>query len=116
MTRHPYGETVIRLRGVPVTDPYSNEETTLDWSTPSELPIDFVAVAPGTPVEPILNARDSVISDFDLYFDPGADITAADRVTVRGLEYLVIGNLADWRNPFTGENPGLVLQVKRVDG
>lgn len=114
--RHPFGETVTRLRATAVTDPYSGEATDLSWDAPAELAIPGWAVEPRPSSEPTQDARNSVVSGYTLYGDPGADITSADRVRVRGEVFEVEGDVAVWRNPFNGANPGVVIQTKRVDG
>lgn len=114
--RHPFGETVTRVRAASVVDPYSQESTGADWSNTSTLDIDGVAVEPRPSSEPTQDARNSVVSGFTLYMEPGSDVLAGDRVTVRGVLYDVDGAPADWRSPFDGSNPGLVVQTKVVTG
>jgi hypothetical protein len=123
MSGYPYGETVTRLRGQPVADPYSADSLTLDFSTPTELPIDGIAVAPvasaatATESRNALNESRAAIQDgFTLYLPEGGDITSADRVRVRGGIYRVTGQPQDWVSPLTGWHPGLVINVERVIG
>lgn len=116
MVRHPFGETVERLRATAITDPYSGELTELSWDSPDELAIDYVAVEPRPSSEPLEDARNAVVSGYTLYMEYGSDITSADRVRVRGVVYEVEGEVAPWRNPFTGHTPGLVVQAYRKAG
>ena len=113
-----HGESVTRLRGTPVLDPYSGEPTGIEWDTPpGQLVIPGVGVEPRPSGEPTQDARNSTTSGFTLYGIPsGTDITPADRMRIRGVDYDVDGGAADWRNPFTGWAPGLVVQTKRVVG
>ena len=111
-----FGETVTRIRPVPVLDPYSGEVTGSTWTNAPELPIIGVAVEPRPSSEPVQDARNATVSAFTLYLPPDSDITPADRVIVRGVVYDVDGDTADWVNPFTGANPGMVIQTKRVSG
>jgi hypothetical protein len=113
---HPFGETVTRLRADALTDPYSDEETELSWDSPDELDIDGVAVAPGPSTESAETARSRLDIAFTLYLPHGADIKPLDRVVVRGTTYEVEGQAADWANPFTGAQPGTVVEVGRVAG
>lgn len=110
------GETVTRQRGVPVTDPYSDEVTDLDWTTPAELPIDGCGVADGGSLEPVQDARNAVDSDFDVILPPGSDVTSKDRLVVRGLVCEVAGRPFDWLNPLTGWQPGMIAQAKIREG
>ena len=112
-----HGETVTRLRGTPVVDPYSGQPTGLAWVTPAELAIPGVGVEPRPSGEPVADARNATTSGFTLYGIPaGTDITPADRMRVRGVVYDVDGDPATWRNPYTGWAPGYVVQTKRTAG
>lgn len=111
-----YGETVTRLRGTAVTDPYSGEATGVDWTTPLTLSIPRCGVADGGSLEPTQDARNAVESDFDVIAPYGVDVLPADRVVVRGLTCAVVGRPFDWRNPFTGWEPGTVIKAKIVEG
>lgn len=110
------GETIFRIRAITITDPYSGEETGKSWDGASETPIANVAVEPRPSTEPVQDARNAVVSGFTLYMKTGTDLTPADRVRVRGVVYDIDGEVADWRNPYTGSRPGLVVQTKRVAG
>jgi head-tail adaptor len=103
-------EMVTRLRATTTTDPYSNEDSP-DWSTPSELNI--VTLAPAEPrpsQEPVQDARNAVTSGFTLYLPEDADVTARDRMRVRGRVYDVLGDPAGWLGA------GLVVQVGATEG
>ena len=114
--RFPHGETVTRIRATPVLDPYSGEVTSLSWDVPDELNIEGVGVEPRPSTEPVQDARNAVVSAFTLYTDINPDVTPSDRIRVRGVVYDVDGEVADWRNPFTGWAAGSVIQTKRVNG
>ena len=120
MTGYPHGETVTRLRASSTPDPYSGDDVQ-DWSAPAELAI------PGVAVEPIVSRTESAVRpaeqrrlveiDFRIYVpDPAADVTAADRVRVRGHVCRVVGEPAAWRSPFTGWAPGLVVELTTTEG
>jgi hypothetical protein len=116
----PFGETVTRLRGVSVSDPYSGDTVT-DWTSPDELPVPGVAVEPTTEAATqTRNAqterRQQITTGYRLYCPPAADIAAGDRVRVRGRNHRVVGEPDDWRSPFTGWAPGLVVTLERVEG
>ena len=61
--------------------------------------------------------RSTVVSKPTLYF-PGSwpAFDARDRVRVRGVEYLIDGDPADWRSPWSAEQGGLVVTLKRAAG
>ena len=110
------GETVTRLRGVLVVDPYSGEDSVLDWETPGELDVPGCGVAAGSTDDPNLDARDAVVSDFTVYAPAGSDVEPADRVIIRGFICEVVGRPFEWRSPFTGWAPGLVVKANVVEG
>lgn len=117
MTRHPFGETVTRQRATATTDPYSAAATELSWATPDELTIDYVAVAPGASAEiPVDPGRDRLDIEYTLYLPYGADVKPLDRVVVRGRTLEVDGIPQVWQNPFTGDQPGTVVAVRKVAG
>lgn len=104
------GEVVTRLRAGSSTDPYSGQPAE-DWAAPAEQEITTLAPAEPRPSsEPVQDARNAVTSGFTLYLPTGSDVTARDRMTVRGVTYDVLGEPADW----TGA--GLVVQVGRTEG
>lgn len=111
-----HGETVTRLRATATTDPYSGEATGSDWSTPDSLDIDGCGFNPGGSSEPLQEGRNAVITRPEVYAPADADVLSGDRLVVRGLTYEVQGDPADWRSPFTGWNPGLVIALERVSG
>lgn len=112
----PYGETVTVLTAGTTTDPYSGE-TVPSWDeTPTSVDVAGVGVEPRPSGEPLQDARNQVTSGFTLYFPPGATVTPQNRVIVRGGTYDVLGEPAEWVNPFTGWNPGTVVQVERSEG
>lgn len=117
-----HGETVVRLRATTTTDPYSGEATALDWSSPESLTIAGCGIASGgsfgTPgsVETVETDRNAIVSDFDVILPHGTDVTAADRLVVRGLTCEVQGRPFEWHNPFTGWQPGLLIRAKIVEG
>lgn len=113
----PYGETVTRQRGTAVTDPYSEESTDVDWSDPEELTLQRCAVWPGDSAEPLRDAQpDLVVSDFVVAAAPGVDVIASDRLVIRGLTCQVVGRPFDWRSPFTGWQPGTIIQANVTEG
>lgn len=120
---YPYGETVTRLRGTPVPDPYSEDNTTLDWTNPAAVSYPGCAVWETGSEEPVEASRvrssadrDPVRSDFTASLPPDADITSQDRVLIRGLVCEVSGRPFVWTNPFTGWTPGMIVRAKIQEG
>lgn len=104
-------EVVTRLRATAAVDPYSGEATDESWDVPSEL--DLYTLAPAEPrpsSEPVQDARNAVVSGFTLYLPEDSDVTARDRMVVRGVTYDVLGDPAAWLGA------GMVVQVGRVEG
>jgi hypothetical protein len=113
--RFAFGEPVTRLRAGTITDPYSAADAQ-DWDAPTSLIYERCAVWPSGSAEPLSADRQSISSDVEVAFPPGADVTARDRLVIRGDTYLVAGAPYDWRSPFTDWRPGLVARANRVEG
>ncbi|MAE64152.1 MAG: hypothetical protein CMJ18_07735 [Phycisphaeraceae bacterium] len=111
-----HGETVTRLRGTAVVDPYSGEPTSTDWSAPDSLAIPGCAFNPGGSLEPVEAGRTPVVTTPEVYAPTGSDVLSGDRLVVRGLTFDVVGRPQDWRSPFTGWAPGLVIPLKLWEG
>jgi len=112
--RFAAGETVTRLRAPLVADRYGN--LVPDWDNPDRLNISDCGVAPRTSDEETEQGRQGVIVGIAVYAPAGADILPSDRVEVRGQVWEVVGEVADWRSPFTGWNPGIVVNLRRMEG
>lgn len=110
-----FGETVTVWSAGASTDPYSQEPVE-DWENPTPRFVAHVAVEPRPSSEPTQEARNAVVSGFTLYMPTGTAITAQNKVTVRGALYNVLGEPAAWVSPFTGWEPGVVVQVGRTEG
>lgn len=110
----PAGETVVRLRAEETVDRYGN--TVRDWSNADRLEIAGCGVAPRTSTEESDMGREGVIVGVSVYAPPGADIGPHDRIEARGTVWEVVGEVADWRNPYTGWHAGIVAHLRRVDG
>lgn len=112
----PHGETVTRLRAAAALDPYSNEATVLDWDDADELDIDGVAVEPVSVSEQVDDSGARLVIDARLYVPYQADVHPLDRLVVRSETFTVEGARLDWRNPYSGDTPGSVIEVRRVAG
>lgn len=110
------GETVIRERARLALDPYSNELTVLDWSTPDLLQIEGTAIAPGTSTEARQVNRAPVTTPMSIYGPPAMDVKPRDRIRARSGLWEVEGEVANWINPFTGWEPGAEFAIKKWEG
>jgi len=110
-------ETVTRIRAGAVTDPDSGDSVE-SWAPDNVTEVDIITLAPAEPrpttdgqgPEPLRDARNSVTSGFTLYLPSSADVTAKDRMRVRGDVYPVKGDPAPWLNA------GIVVQTERTEG
>lgn len=103
-------ETIVVLSATTTTDPYSGESAD-DWSTPTERSVTTLAPAEPRPSqEPTQDTRNALVSGWTLYLPVGDPITARNRVRVRGEEYPVQGQPADWMGA------GVVVQAFKTEG
>lgn len=109
-------ETVTVLRGTPVADPYGGTDTGLSWDDPARTDVEATALEPRPSSEPTQDARNSVTTGYTVYLTGQPDVTAQDRVEIRGETYQVDGAPADWRSPFSSWQPGLIVQTTQVAG
>lgn len=108
------GETVVVLAATTSTDANYNRQVE-DWSDPAQTVVDGVAVEPRDLTEAFRDGRPVVTSGFTLYFPAGTTVTSQNRVRVRGEDYAVEGDPAEWRSPFSDWAPGIVVQTRRLD-
>lgn len=109
----PFGEPVtVQARVVGSEDSHGNPiETFADPVT-----VDGCAFDPGGSVETLEPGREAVVTRPRVFVPVGTVVTARSLMTVRGLLYRVDGDPADYRNPFTGWQPGIVVNLERAEG
>lgn len=108
--------TITRLRGTPITDPYSGEVTELSWDDPESLVVAGCSVQPVTPAYAravLRQQRDGVITDYNVWVPLTADVTELDRVEWAGQVYLIPDTIQRWDFPGLGH---LVVPIRKVDG
>jgi hypothetical protein len=89
------GEDVVILTASTATDEYGN--TIEDWDNPTETTVTTIAPLEPRPVgEAFIDSRNAVTSGWTLYLPAGTEVAPRDRVRVRGEEYPVQGQPADW--------------------
>ena len=104
-------QTAVRLRGTPVTDPYSGEETGVDWSNPDRLVLPRVSVQPVAGNEVTFD-RATVVSRWWLWVPGRPDVTAYDRIEFEGESYDVDGDVLPW----PGRLAHTQVMLKRTEG
>lgn len=62
------------------------------------------------------NSQDQVVTQPTAYLPAGMVVTSLSKLTIRGQDYEVDGDPQDWRSPFTGWAPGIVVPLKRTSG
>lgn len=109
----PFGEPVkIQARVVGSEDSHGNPIETFA----PEVIVDGCAFDPGGSVEASEPGREAVVSSPRVFVPAGTLVTARSLLTVRGLLYRVDGDPAEWKNPFTGWEPGIVATLERASG
>ncbi|HMV73262.1 MAG TPA: head-tail adaptor protein [Microthrixaceae bacterium] len=103
-------ETVTILTCTTTTDRYGGAVD--DWTDPIETDVPGARFAPGSTSED-LDGRAATTQTGTVYLPPDTAVTAADRIRVRGVVYVVDGVPADWQGTRVG---GLAVNVKEVTG
>lgn len=76
-----------------------------------------VAVAPRSRWDEDNNRRVLVTAGLTAYAPPGTVIEPTHRVRLEdGTVWLVTGEPASWKSPFTGWSPGVQVELERVTG
>lgn len=109
-------ESVTVLRATKVTDPFSGEETHESWATPVTTEVDGCIVEPLQSTEPVEAGRAAVNIGYKVHMPYGTDVTERDRVVLYGDTYNVDGRPFAWKNPFTGREAMVEVQLTTVVG
>ena len=110
----PFGETV-QFKAYQEGAEDSHGNPVESWASP--VPSDGWGFDPGGSVESYGPGRDMVVTSPRLFRQSRAFLPGRrDRVIVRGREYAVDGDPADWRSPLTGWEPGIVVTLEVVSG
>ena len=109
----PHGETVVvHPLEEGGTDRYGNPVP--GWG--DDRPVHGCGVAPRVEEQDVDGNRSAVVYGFQVFAPFEVEVGPHDELTVRGVRCVVDGEIARWRTPFTGREPGAVILVKRVDG
>jgi len=105
------GETVVQhSRSVTGRDVDGN-----DVYTSTDITIEACGFAPGGSTE-LVQGQDIVTVQPMIFAPAGTIVKPIDQFTARGVLYDVDAGSNDWRSPFTGWNPGVVIKLKEVTG
>lgn len=116
MGRYLAGETVTRVRAARVHDKYNPNRPKLDWTASTDLAIDDCAIWQTGADEPVEAARTAADYDYVIDLPVGSDVTAEDRLRVRGQLCDVISEPHREHNPFTGWEPGVTAKARAREG
>lgn len=108
-----YRDSVTRLRGAKVADPYGG--TRLDWADPARsnpIPAD---------VQPVSSSEDVAVQQrvetrYRVEMSLDADITAADRLKWRSRTLEVIGDVEEWDQGARSLNHKALIARRVTDG
>lgn len=108
-------ESVVRIRPGQADDGYGG--TTASWADDDvdRLTIDGCLIAPLTEAELVVGGRQGVMVGWTVYAPDGVDVAASDRLDIRGTEFDVDGEPADWSGGWEWK-PGVVIHVRRGTG
>lgn len=110
--RHPHGETVgIRSYTGSLPDSHGNSIDT--WAAAVDYP--GCAIAPASSTESPADQSDATTTVLTVYGPPELTAKPRDLAVYRGLEWTIDGEPERWQNPFTGDNPGCVLTIRRSE-
>lgn len=113
-----YGETVTRLQPHYQGDPYGGAPQP-NWADPIRTEIPGCVVYPLGAVgdEQIDVGRPEITQQtLTVLLPPGTELDSGDRVEYRGHDFEVIGATFQFRNPFTGWQPGGQATIRRIQG
>jgi len=109
----PFGEPAIFQMAVEGDDDAFGNPT---MTFADEVTVEGCAFAPAGSQELYGVGRNQVVTNPQLFVPPGTVVTARSKVKIRGEDYKVNGRPAVWRSPFTGWEPGTVVDLEVVDG
>lgn len=82
----------------------------------TESPIADSFFGPRTSSDVDGRGRDGVTVGLNLFAPIGTDLDRTDQVKVDGELYDIDGEIAPWKHPWTGWEPGIVVALKRAEG
>lgn len=107
-------QTVLIRRAVLRVDRYGNSTAVRAWDDAVDTAVAGVSVQPVTGDE-VVDRRNAVLLRFSVFFPPGTDIQATDRVVYGGLVYEVVEDVRRWSSA-TGGVDFVRTVIRRVEG
>lgn len=95
-------------------EPDSHGNPTRAWGEPVEYAV--YGWDKPNPVEPKLAGHDRVVVDIEVFAPESIVVGPDDRMVVNGQTYDVIGEVEDWNHGPWRWRPGVVVNLRRVDG
>lgn len=78
--------------------------------------VQVFSVAPTTSSEPFQSGREAIVTGLSVLAPTSVSVGPKDRVVWNSEEYTIEGELADWtKGPFSFQ-PGIQINLKKVDG
>ena len=114
--RHRNGETVTVTRKGTATGGYDDQGYPIIGAD-TTFTVSDVGVEPAGTTEDPQSMGLWVVTGFTLYLPYGTVLLPTDRIEVRSVSgWQVVGttDASGWRNPFTGDTPGVVASVKKA--
>lgn len=112
--RNPYGVSVTVL--LETEDRHGDDTLTVDTTIGDDGVLADCAWAPATSSE-TEDGRSQVIRGRTLYPPPDSGITPHHRIRFPDNSvWRVVGDVGEWRSPFTGRAPGDEVHLERVTG
>lgn len=111
-----FHDTVTRLRAPITQDAHGNEIR--DWDNPDSTLLERLNVQPNSQDDTDTALRTSVITSWRLQSAPGVDLDleATDRVVYGGVVCEVVGEVARWSHPLTGQTHHVETTIRRRKG
>lgn len=108
----PFGETVTLVRRVKAAEP---DQFGNDVYTPTSVTVTDCVIWPRGSTEDA-QGRDTITTGVAVLMQPGTAVAGIDAVLIAGQRYEVDGDPQTFRSPFTGRDPGVLLNLTRITG
>ena len=111
-----YPETIVRLRATTTTDRYGSAERS--WASATETTITGVQVQPFDSIEPDEVGRTRVVTRHRVLSRVGValDLLPTDRIRWAGVDWQIVGEVAQHKRPSTGAAHHTEAVIRRVTG
>lgn len=93
----------------------SHGNTTEGWADPITYEV-YGWAPPADSTEPEESGRYAVVTTLEVFAPPGVQVAPRDRVRVDGITYEVVGEPSDYTHGPFGWQPGIRIELTRVQG